>query len=175
MENGLVISLRFGQGCTIGSTRIKPIEPVAGFKVSGQESIEEFYLPVLSCNQSIPFDSQSEWFVFRHSFTARNCTLALVNSAWFESGVSDVFPPGVRMEFTERNNVLQWGGIDYQWLGNGIDIQIGDEIHTILEGDVIDFKVDGIEIKMQLDTLKGRSGTQLRFFKPLALKLHRDI
>lgn len=176
MENGLVISLRFGQGCTIGNLRIQPIEPIAGFKISEQESIEEFYLPVLSLSQSIPFNADSEWFVFKPSFTSRNCTLALVNSEWFaQSTEEDDFPPGVRMEFTDRVKTLEWAGVDYQWLGNGIDIQIGEEIHTILEGDEIEFAVDGFQIKMQLDNLKGRSGAQLRFFKPFNVKLHRDI
>ena len=68
MENGLVISLRFGQGCTIGNLRIEPIEPIAGFKISEQESIEEFYLPVLSLSQSIPFNTDCEWFVFKPMF-----------------------------------------------------------------------------------------------------------
>lgn len=176
MENGIVISLRFGQGCTIGSTRIEPIEPVAGFKVRTKESTEEYYLPVLTHSQSIPCVDEFEWFVFRNSFTSRNCTLALVNTEWYaNSKDGDDFPPGIRMEFTEKNRNLRWGETDYRWLGNGIDVKIGKEIHTVLEGDVVRFIVDEFEVSMQMDNLKGRSGAQLRFCKPFSLKLNRDL
>lgn len=177
MESGLVISLRFGQGCTIGSTRIEPIEPVAGFKVFGGGTAEEYYLPVLTQSGSIPYEGDNwEWLVYRHSFTSINCTLGLVNSEWLAtSKPGEDFPPGIRMEFTERKRELSWNNTRYKWLGNGIDIKVGDDLHTMLEGDSIKFIVEGFTVKMQLENIKGKSGAQLRFDKPFTLKLQRDL
>lgn len=179
MENGsgLVVSIRFGQGCNLGGQRIELNEPIAGFKVLENESLRECYLPVSNFWDAVSHpDGKHEWYVYRPSFTSSNCTLALVPIEWIQtSQPGDSFPPGVRMEFTLNNRTIGWDNQTFQWLGNGVEIQINGTNYIMLEGDKEEIDINGTKVIIILENLKGRSGAQFRFLKPFSMHLQRDI
>ena len=87
----------------------------------------------------------------------------------------DSFPPGVRMEFTLNNRTIGWDSQTFQWLGNGVEIQINGTNYIMLEGDKEEIDINGTKIIIILENLKGRSGAQFRFLKPFSMHLQRDI
>jgi len=176
-SSGLVISVRFGQGITLGGKRIELLEPIAGFKVLEQNSLRECFIPAGNYSDAIPHpDSKHEWYVHRPSFTAANCTLALVDVEWLQtSQPGSQLPPGVRMEFSLPSRTATWGNQTFSWLGNGVEIEIDDTIYTMLEKDKISVDINGSKVGIILENLRGRSGAQFRFLKPFSMQLQRDI
>lgn len=173
IDSGLVITLRFGQSCKLGDLEIRLIEPVAGFVVTEkpEQKTFEHYITINSQSNPIPStNNQYDWQVYRPSFTSANCTLALVDLQWFQqSNNTEDFPPGIRMEFTNRNRFLSWDDQTFEWLGNGADVQIGDSIYTMLEGDR---EIIGPSTII-FEKLKGRGGVQFRFIKPREIRIQR--